>query len=53
MAAIGYLIEPTSAATIAGLLKYGLGSNQTEKIVSLFSGTGLKSMDKIQNMLNK
>ncbi len=53
MASIGYLIEPTSAATIAGLLKYGLGSNQTEKIVSLFSGTGLKSMDKIQKMLNK
>ena len=51
MAAMGYLIEPTSAATIAGLLKYGLGSNQTENLVSLFSGTGLKSMDKIQKMI--
>ncbi len=51
MASLGYLIEPTSAATIAGLLKYGVGSNQNENLVSLFSGTGLKSMDKIQKMI--
>ncbi len=39
---IGYYIEPTSAATIAGLRKY-LKESDNEKIVSLFSGHGLKS----------
>ena len=39
---MGNYIEPTSAATIAGLEKYIQGSlDQT--IVSLFSGHGLKS----------
>ena len=42
IAAMGNYIEPTSAATIAGLEKYIQGSlDQT--IVSLFSGHGLKS----------
>jgi threonine synthase len=39
---MGYYIEPTSAATIAGLREY-LKESNNEKIVSLFSGHGLKS----------
>lgn len=46
----GFYIEPTSAATIAGLLRYMEGYPE-EKIVSLFSGHGLKSTDKILKML--
>ncbi len=42
-ASIGYFIEPTSAATIAGLEKY-LALHKEEKIVSLFSGHGLKAI---------
>ncbi len=37
----GYYIEPTSAATIAGLEKYLVQTND-EFVVSLFSGHGLK-----------
>jgi threonine synthase len=46
----GFYIEPTSAATIAGVKKYIAGSLD-ETIVSLFSGHGLKSTDKIMEML--
>jgi threonine synthase len=46
----GFYIEPTSAATIAGLLKYMEGY-EDENMVSLFSGHGLKSTDKILKML--
>lgn len=46
----GYFIEPTSAATIAGLEKY-LTNNTNEKVVSLFSGHGLKSIDKWMKLL--
>jgi threonine synthase len=42
---LGYYIEPTSAATIAGMKQYMEG-HPHEKIVSLFSGSGLKSTDK-------
>lgn len=49
-ARIGYFIEPTSAATIAGLEKY-LSINKNEKVVSLFSGHGLKSIDKWMKLL--
>ncbi|MES2561055.1 MAG: threonine synthase [Bacteroidota bacterium] len=49
-AAKGFYIEPTSAATIAGLMKYMEGF-PNEKIVSLFSGHGLKSTDKILTMV--
>ena len=49
-AAKGFYIEPTSAATIAGLLKYMEGYPH-EEIISLFSGHGLKSTDKILTML--
>lgn len=45
----GYYIEPTSAATIAGMKQYMEG-HPHEKIVSLFSGSGLKSTDKALKM---
>lgn len=46
----GFYIEPTSAATIAGLMKYMEGYPH-EEIISLFSGHGLKSTDKIITMV--
>ena len=51
MAASGYFIEPTSAACIAGLNKYLNSLAHTEICVSLFSGNGLKSIEKISKML--
>lgn len=42
MAAEGNYIEPTGAATIAGLKQY-IKNNDDELVVSLFSGHGLKS----------
>lgn len=48
----GFYIEPTSAATIAGLIKAKEKLN--EKIwVTLFSGHGLKSTEKIMSLLKK
>ncbi|MGC8589134.1 threonine synthase [Athalassotoga sp.] len=43
MAMQGYYIEPTSAATVAGLKKYVRNAQKREKIVSVFTGHGLKS----------
>ena len=45
----GFYIEPTSAATIAGALKYADGFEG--EIATLFSGHGLKSTATIQKML--
>lgn len=42
MALMGNYIEPTSAATIAGLKQY-ITNNNAKIVVSLFSGHGLKS----------
>ncbi len=47
----GYYIEPTSAATIAGVSKYLSGCESTALIVSLFTGNGLKSTEKILKLL--
>ncbi len=47
----GFYIEPTSAATIAGLIK-AFNETDGEIWVSLFSGNGLKSTDKIMSILN-
>jgi len=44
----GYFIEPTSAATIAGLRKYLKGKRGKEVIVSSLTGTGLKAVEKAQ-----
>jgi threonine synthase len=42
----GHFIEPTSAATIAGLKKY-LENSKKEVIISSLTGTGLKSTEKM------
>lgn len=43
----GHFIEPTSAATIAGLKKYLKNKRKTEIIVSTLTGMGLKSTGKM------
>lgn len=43
----GHFIEPTSAATIAGLVKYLRRKRRKETIVSTFTGMGLKSAGKV------
>jgi len=43
----GYFIEPTSAATIAGLKKYLNQRKKKEIIVSTLTGMGLKSTEKM------
>jgi threonine synthase len=45
----GHFIEPTSAATIAGLKKY-LKDIKKEVIVSMLTGTGLKTVEKIGHL---
>jgi len=49
----GYYIEPTSAATIAGVSKYLASSSSAEVIVSVFTGHGLKTTEKIWKILEK
>ena len=48
----GFFIEPTSAATIAGLCKYLRNSRPGEVIVSVFTGHGLKSAEKVLKILD-
>src|SRR3989344_1029692 len=43
---MGFYIEPTSAATIAGLKKY-LETSAGETVVSVFTGNGLKTTEKM------
>jgi threonine synthase len=43
----GHFIEPTSAATIAGLKKYLKEKRRKETVVSTFTGMGLKSAGKV------
>jgi threonine synthase len=52
LASNGHFIEPTSAATIAGLNKFADGLSNELNIVSVFTGSGLKSIDKIQKILS-
>ncbi len=52
MGCMGYCIEPTSAATIAGVKKYLPGSSPDEVIVSVFTGHGLKATDKIMKLIS-
>ncbi|MBI5967208.1 MAG: threonine synthase [Deltaproteobacteria bacterium] len=47
----GFYVEPTSAATIAGLSKYLPGSNSDEVIVSVLTGHGLKTTEKMLKIL--
>ena len=48
----GHIIEPTSAATIAGLFKYLGNKKADERVLSVYSGNGLKTLDKIQQLIN-
>lgn len=47
----GAYIEPTAAATIAGVRKYLQDLPQQEQIVSVFTGHGLKSTEKMLKIL--
>ncbi len=51
MCSKGFYIEPTSAATIAGIKRYLAKSNKNELIVSVFTGHGLKTTEKITKIL--
>ncbi|MCX8117247.1 MAG: threonine synthase [Desulfobacterota bacterium] len=44
----GHFIEPTSAATIAGLKRYLRKRGKNERIVSSLTGTGLKAVDTLR-----
>ncbi len=46
----GFYIEPTSAATIAGINKYLQKSTSGETIISVFTGHGLKTSEKMQRI---
>jgi threonine synthase len=46
----GHFIEPTSAATIAGLKRYLKKRNKRETVVSTLTGTGLKATEKISHL---
>jgi len=48
----GYYIEPTSAATIAGVKKYLPRSSYNEFMVSVFTGHGLKATEKMLKLLS-
>jgi threonine synthase len=43
----GFFIEPTSAATMAGLKQYLLHKTPKETVVASLTGTGLKSVGKM------
>ncbi|HEY81917.1 MAG TPA: threonine synthase [Dehalococcoidia bacterium] len=48
----GYYIEPTAAATVAGVKKYLPCSRPGEVIISAFTGHGLKATEKMLKLLN-
>ena len=49
----GYFIEPTASAAIAGVKKYLSDRDEGESIVSVFTGHGLKSPEKIRHILEE
>jgi threonine synthase len=49
----GFYVEPTSAATTAGLGKYLEISDPDEIIVSVFTGHGLKTTEKMLKILEE
>ncbi len=51
MAKQGYFIEPTSAAVVAGVRQYMRQASAEELVVSVLTGTGLKSVDKLMKLL--
>lgn len=48
----GAYIEPTSAATTAAAVKYGRQKRESELVVTVFTGHGLKSTEKIQKLMS-
>ena len=48
----GFYIEPTSAATTAGLSRYLSESDPNEIVVSVFTGHGLKTTEKMLEILD-
>ncbi len=46
----GYYIEPTSAATTAGVAQYVRHAPRDERIVSVFTGHGLKATEKMMKL---
>lgn len=50
IARMGYFIELTSAAVVAGVKKYVAEAPENEIIVSVFTGSGLKNSDKIAKL---
>jgi len=53
MAKKGHYIEPTSAATVAGIEKYLQKQNAGEVIGSVFTGHGLKTTEKMLSILER
>ncbi len=53
MAHMGFYIEPTSAAVIAGLEQYLSGAAQDELVVSVFTGHGLKATEKLLSLVTR
>jgi threonine synthase len=51
MCALGYYIEPTSAAVIAGLKNYLKATDEKDTIVSIFTGNGLKTTEKMLKLI--
>jgi threonine synthase len=47
----GFFVEPTSAAVVAGLRKYLYQSAENELVISVLTGSGLKSTEKIIKIL--
>jgi len=49
---VGYALEPTAAATLAGLARYATArATPNESIVSVVTGHGLKTIDQIAELL--
>jgi threonine synthase len=49
----GFYVEPTAAATVAGVLQYLRNSDPEEIIVSVFTGHGLKATEKMLKFLEE
>jgi threonine synthase len=49
----GYFIEPTASAAISGIKKYLSCKDEVKTIVSIFTGHGLKSPEKIRHILEE
>lgn len=52
LSAQGFYVEPTAAAAVAGLLRYLPGSPHDERVVTVLTGHGLKSTEKLLSLLS-